>query len=111
MVVPWDAVIRDYTFPVEVIITIPLDDQYLQPDQVARRFDGGDERIFSYDYYLDFWRQVPDIATFQVLEFYWCNVTAADATFWERVEIGTAHPPTSIPERDDYPNCRQPTEG
>ena len=51
LVVPWEAVKRDFTYPVEVIVTIPLDDQYPQPDQVARRFDGGDERIFSYDYW------------------------------------------------------------
>lgn len=64
LVVPWEAVKSDFTYPVEVIVTIPLDDQYPQPDQVARRFDGGDERIFSYDYGMGFWRQVPDEATF-----------------------------------------------
>ena len=105
LVVPWDEVKSDFTYPVEVIITIPLDDQYPQPDQVARRFDGGDERIFSYDHWLSLWRQVPDIATFQVLGFYWCHVTAADATFWDRVTIGPAHPPTSLPAQADYPNC------
>ena len=92
LVVPWDEVIRDFTFPVQVIVTIPPDDKYPQPDQVARRFDGGDERIFSYDSGLDFWRQVPNIAT-----------------FWERVTFGTGHPPTSLASRDDYPNC-QPTD-
>ena len=106
---PWDEVIRDFTFPVQVIVTIPPDDKYPQPDQVARRFDGGDERIFNYDYGLDFWRKVPDIATFQVWDFYWCIVTAADATFWERVTFGTGHPPTSLASRDGYPNC-QPTD-
>ena len=105
LVVPWDEVKRDFTYPVEVIVTIPLDDQYPQPDQIARRFDGGDERIFSYDYGMDFWREVPDTATFQVLGFYWCNVTAADSGFWERVFIGVAHPPTSLPEQEDYPDC------
>ena len=97
LVVPWDEVKSDFTYPVEVIVTIPLDDKYPQPDQIARRFDGGDERIFSYDYGMDFWREVPDTATFQVLGFYWCNVTAADSGFWERVFIGVAHPPTSTP--------------
>ena len=105
LVVPWEEVKRDFAYPVEVIVTIPLDDQYPRPHQVARRFDGGDERIFSYDHWLGFWRQVPDIATFQVLGFYWCNVLAADATFWERVTIGVAHPPTSLPEQADYPVC------
>lgn len=105
LVVPWDEVKRDFTYPVEVIVTIPLDDQYPQPDQVARRLDGEDERIFSYDHGMDFWRLVPDEATFQVLGFYWCHVTAADATFWERVAIGVAHPPTTLPAQADYPVC------
>ena len=106
LVVPWDEVIRDLTFPMEVTVTIPSDDKYPQPDQVARRSDGGDERIFSHDFGLDFWRPVPNIATFQLWEFYWCNVAAADATFWERVTIGTGHLPTSLVERNDYPNCQ-----
>ena len=70
-----------------------------------RRPLGGDERIFSYDHGMGFWRQVPDEATFQVLGFYWCNVTAADSGFWERVRIGVAHPPTTLPAQEDYPVC------
>ena len=34
--------------------------------------------FLSYDANLLQWRHVPDEATFQVLEFYWCDVTAAD---------------------------------
>ena len=51
------------------------------------------------------WRHIPDIATLQVLGFYWCNVTAADAEFIERITLGVAHPATSLPERADYPVC------
>ena len=36
-----------YTFPVGVITAIPLDDQYPWPNMLARRFDGGDDRIFG----------------------------------------------------------------
>ena len=105
LIVPWAEVIRNFTYPVEVIITIRLDDQYPQPGQVARRFDGGDERIFSYDQALGSWRHVPDLATFQVLELHWCDVLAADSRFWERVSIGVGHPPTTLPAREDYPVC------
>ena len=38
-----------YTFPVGVILAIPLDDQYPWPNMLTRRFDGGDDRILAYD--------------------------------------------------------------
>ena len=46
------------------------------------------------------------IATFQVLGFYWCHVTAADSgVLGARVTIGVAHPPTTLPAQADYPVC------
>ena len=60
----------------------------------------------SYDADLLQWRHVPDEATFQVLEFYWCDVTAADVGFFDRIHIGISHSPTTVPARDDYPSCR-----
>jgi len=72
---------------------------------LMRRFDGRDDRILAFDSRLGQWRHVPDIPTFQALGFYWCDVTAADAAFFERIIIGPAHPATDRPARSDYPNC------
>ena len=103
--IPWPIVNSQYTVPVGVVAAIPLDDQCPQPNLLARRFDGGDDRIFGYDANLQRWRHVPDIPTFQALGFYWCNVTVADAAFFARITPGPAHPPSEIPTRADYPNC------
>ena len=104
--VPWEIVNTQYTFPVGVIAAIPLDDQYPWPNMLARRFDGGDDRIFGYDAGLGQWRHVPDPATLQALGFYWCNVTAADVGFFERITEGPAYPVSDVPERADYPVCQ-----
>ena len=104
--VPWAIVNTQYTFPVGVILAIPLDDQYPWPNMLTRRFDGGDDRILAYDAELGQWRHVPDPATFQALGFYWCNVTAADAGFFDRITLGPPYPASSVPARADYPVCR-----
>ena len=91
--VPWSTVNTQYTFPVGVILAIPLDDQYPWPNMLTRRFDGGDDRILAYDAELGQWRHVPDLGTFQALGFYWCNVTAADAGFFDRITLGPPYPP------------------
>ena len=101
--IPWAVVNSSYTVPVGVVGSIPLDDQFGSVGQLVRRFDGGDDRIFSYA--AGQWRHVPDIPTFQALGFYWCEVTAADASFFERISMGPAHPASDVPARDGYPNC------
>ena len=101
--VPWALVNTQYTFPVGVILALPLDDQYPPPNMLTRRFDGGDDRILAYDAGLGQWRHVPDLATFQALGFYWCNVTAADAGFFDRITLGPPYPATTVPARPDYP--------
>ncbi len=103
--IPWQTVNTQYTVPVAVVAAIPLDDQLPESNMLVRRFDGGDDRIFAYDAGLRQWRHVPDLATFQALGFYWCNVTAADAGFFERLSPGPPYPATDIPARGDYPNC------
>ena len=103
--VPWPSVNTQYTFPVGVISAIPLDDQYPPPNMLMRRFDGGDDRILAYDAALGQWRHVPDEGTFQSLGFYWCNVTAADAGFFERITLGPPYPSSGVPPRPDYPVC------
>ena len=103
--IPWAVVNSQYTVPVQVIAAIPLDDQFPEPNMLIRRFDGGDDRILAYDASLRQWRHVPDIATFQDLGFYWCNVTVADAAFFARIAQGPPHPASAIPPRADYPNC------
>ena len=104
--VPWEIVNTQYTFPVGVILAIPLDDQYPWPNMLTRRFDGGDDRILAYDAGLGQWRHVPDLATFQALGFYWCNVTAADAGFFSRITLGPPYPASNVPARSDYPVCQ-----
>ena len=104
--IPWAIVNTQYTVPVGVVAAIPLDDQCPQPNLLVRRFDGGDDRIFSYDAGLQQWRHVPDPATFQGMGFYWCNVTAADAGFFERISQGPPFPASDTPARDDYPECQ-----
>ena len=51
------------------------------------------------------WRHVPDIATFQALGFYWCDVTAADGAFFTRITPGPPFPASLTLARQDYPNC------
>ena len=104
--VPWASVNTQYTFPVGVISAIPLDEQYPSPNMLMRRFDGGDDRILAYDAELGQWRHVPDEGTFQTLGFYWCNVTAADAGFFERITLGPPYPASGTPPRADYPVCQ-----
>ena len=103
---PWASVNTQYTFPVGVILAIPLDDQHPPPNMLMRRFDGGDDRILAYDAALGQWRHVPDLGTFQALGFYWCNVTAADAGFFERITLGPPYPASGVPPRADYPVCQ-----
>ena len=104
--VPWAVVNTQYTFPVGVISAIPLDDQYPAPNMLMRRFDGGDDRILAYDAELGQWRHVPDEGTFQALGFYWCNVTAADAGFFDRITLGPPYPSSGVQPRADYPVCQ-----
>ena len=103
--IPWAVVNTQFTVPVGVVGAIPLDDQFPEPNLLVRRFDGGDDRIFGYDEVVGQWRHVPDIATFQALGFYWCNVTVADAAFFARINPGPPYPPSQAPARGDYPNC------
>ena len=102
--IPWAVVNSQFSVPVGVIGAIPLDDQSGSAGQLVRRFDGGDDRIFSYDG-MGGWRHVPDIPTFQALGLYWCDVTAADAGFFDRITIGSPHAATDMPARSDYPSC------
>ena len=102
--IPWAVVNSQFNVPVGVVGAIPLDDQAGAPGQLVRRFDGGDDRIFSYDG-MGGWRHVPDIPTFQALGLFWCDVTAADAGFFDRITIGSPHPATGMPAMSDYPNC------
>ena len=103
--IPWAVVNAEYNFPTGVVVAIPLDDLYPRPNQLVRRFDGGDDRIFAYDAGLRQWRHVPDLGTCQALGFYWCDVTSADAAYFERITIGPPYPSAGVPARADYPTC------
>ena len=106
--IPWSIVNTRFTVPPCVAAAIPLDEQFPAPRQMARRFEGDDVRIFGFDPALARWRWVPDIESFQAWGFYWCDVTVADPTFFERLPGGTLGPPypaSEAPGRDDYPTC------
>lgn len=103
--IPWKVVKTHYTVPAAVVAAIPLDERLPEPNMLARRFNGVDLRIFAFDAKLGLWRHVPDIATFQHLGFYWCNVNAADPRFFERITIGPPFARSLEPARADYPSC------
>ena len=102
--IPWDVVNSQYTVPVCVVAAIPLDDQFPALGQLVRRFDGADERIFRHVGNL-VWRHVPDEGTFESMGLYWCNVTAADASFFRRITIGAPLPSSGTEPREGYPSC------
>ena len=103
--IDWPLINSQFSFPVEVIAAIPLDHRLPENHMLVRRFDGGDDRIFAYDAAIQQWRHIPNWPTFQALGFFWCNVTAADATFFERITKGPPFPATTEPEQANYPNC------
>ena len=47
--IPWAEVNSRYAVLLAVLALVPLGDQYLQPNQLVRRFDGGNGRIVAYD--------------------------------------------------------------
>ena len=104
--VNWPVINTQFTVPVEIIRVIPLDERLPEHNMLVRRFDGADDRIFAYDATIQQWRHIPDWPTFQALGFYWCDVTAADSGFFDRITEGPPYPATTAPARDDYPNCR-----
>jgi hypothetical protein len=97
-----------YTFGVETVSAIPLDDQHPAPRQLVRRFDGGDGAIYLFDAVTQTWRHIPDLATFQAQSLYWCDITSADAGMFGRMRTGAALPPVGGVARGDYPSCRPP---
>ena len=103
LIVPWDTE-RVQDLPTATLRRIPLDHVYPPADMLVQLVDG---RILHWDTGLTMWRHVPNKATFQVLEFRWCRVLAADAGYLARIMLGTPHPATSLPERADYGSCDQ----
>ena len=110
--IPWAVVNTEYSVPVEVVSAIPLDHTAPEPNMLVRRFDSDDVRIFAFDPGLLQWRHIPNYATFQAMGFFWCDVTSADASFFERMNEGPPFPVIDTPERHDYPNChnREPVD-
>lgn len=103
--VPWGTVNQPpYTVPVSVLSIIPLDETRPVENQLARRFDpGGDGDIYVYRN--NAWHWIPDIPTFEAEGFFWCDVTAADADFFNRAYIGRALPRSGTERDPNYPNC------
>ncbi len=102
--IPWEEVNTKFTVPVCVVVAIPLDDQFPAVGQMVRRFDGQDDRIFRHVGNL-VWRHIPDEGTFQSLGYHWCNVTAANAGYFDQINIGEPLPSSGTAPKDDYPSC------
>jgi hypothetical protein len=103
--IPWGSVNVARTYSVGVVASIPLDDEHPWPGQLARRFDGTDDRIFAYDGAAKVWRLVPDLGTLQSLGLHWCDISSADGGFMARLRPGDPYPSAGTPARSDYPSC------
>ncbi len=99
--VPWANVLANFTFDTMVVEAIPLDEMYPSDNQLVRNTN--DDRI--YVYVGGEWRWIPDIPTFQAWGFYWCNITAADAGFFDRVMTGNPLPRSGTQDDPNYPVC------
>ena len=104
--IPWELINTQYTVPVDVLASVPLDRRLPEHNMLVRRYDGSDVRVFAFDSVLHQWRHVPDEATFQALGFYWCDVTAAGDGYFARYPIGPPFLTIAMQVRDDYPACR-----
>lgn len=105
----WPEVSANFSVPTAVLAAIPLYGLPTVPGQALRRVDPNDPRIYSWDGETHQWRHVPDVATFQALGLFWCDITVADPEFFTRlpdVHFGPPYPATTRPERTDYPTCR-----
>ena len=99
--VPWANVLANFTVDTMVVEAIPLDEMYPVDGQLVRNTN--DDRI--YVYVGGEWRWIPDIPTFQAWSFYWCNITAADAGFFDRVTTGNPLPRSGTQDDANYPVC------
>ena len=101
--VPWTDVVANYSVPVGVLSAITLDDMNPANNQLVRSFVGDEERIYVYQH--GAWRWIPDIPTFEAFGFFWCDITAADADFFDRVMPGNPLPPSGGSADPGYPSC------
>ena len=99
--VPWQSVLDFYTFPQSIVNTIPLDEFYPADNQLVDV--AGNFYVFTEGA----WRHIPDIPTFQSRNYYWCDITSADANFLSRVRVGRPLQPSGTAEIPNYPNCRE----
>ena len=103
--IPWQTISSSYNFPTSVLSAIPLDEQAPPANMLVRSFVNGTGRIVSWAAALGQWRHVPNPATFQALQFFCCNVTAADSGFFNRIREGIGHQPTANGVQANYPSC------
>lgn len=98
--IPWPEVLEFYDFHRNIVDAIPLDEMHPAPNQLV---DAGGR---FYVYYAGEWRHIPDIPTFQARNFYWCDMTSADANWLRRVSIGRPLQSSGGTADPNYPNCR-----
>lgn len=99
--IPWPEVLEFYNFHRNIVDAIPLDEMHPAPNQLV---DAGGR---FYVFYAGEWRHIPDIPTFQARNFYWCDMTSADANWLSRVSIGRPLQSSGGTDDPNYPNCRE----
>ena len=99
--IDWPVVEMHYTYPRDVISAIPLDEMHPAHNQLVR--NDADGKIYVYR--TGAWRHIPDTATFKYHGFFWCDVTSADADFFNRFTEGGALAPSGTADDPNYPSC------
>lgn len=100
--VPWNDVIAFYNVPAAVLNVVPLDGSMPEAEQLV------DVAGTWYVYRAGAWRHIPNLSTFRAEGFYWCDLTTANADFFDRegAPVGTPLAARVGPPDEGYPECR-----
>ncbi|MYB76017.1 MAG: hypothetical protein F4X83_02755 [Chloroflexi bacterium] len=100
--VPWNDVIAFYNVPAAVLNVVPLDGSMPEAEQLV------DVAGTWYVYRAGAWRHIPNLSTFRAEGFFWCDLTTANADFFDRegAPVGTPLAARVGPPDEGYPECR-----